>query len=227
MKSEGIDERTQRESKESMGTQQSDGEHYTPEQVRAILERALSGRSASGSDDPTAIGYEELIETANELDISEQELARAIEEHETHYAIEESEERWKLRRKEKFFEHFRSYLVVNGALMLIDLVTSGGTWFFWPLFGWGIGLGFDAAAAFFPKKRDIERGGRKLLRKERKQAARIAREKQALHRLQGRGRRSGRSSSGGSDGPGKKSIIVDAKRKKLIIESGERRIEIG
>lgn len=52
------------------------------------------------------------------------------------------------RVKEKlgFYWHLASYLVVNGMLIVIYLLTSLGTgdlyypWFVWPLAGWGVGL---------------------------------------------------------------------------------------
>ena len=37
-----------------------------------------------------------------------------------------------------FYHHLTVYLVVNAILFLIDIFSGGGTWFFWPLFGWGI-----------------------------------------------------------------------------------------
>ena len=39
-----------------------------------------------------------------------------------------------------FYGHFATYGGVIGLLFLIDLLTGGAWWFFWPLFGWGIGI---------------------------------------------------------------------------------------
>lgn len=48
-----------------------------------------------------------------------------------------------------FYVHLTVYIIVNGGLFLIDLVTSPGSfWFFWPLMGWGIGLAFHALTVF-------------------------------------------------------------------------------
>ena len=182
--------------------------HYSPEQVRAILERALQ---RNGGGDPTSITYNELLETAHELDIDQKALEEAIIEYEETYALQDACERWKKRRKEKFFEHFRSYLIVNAVLFAIDLVTSGGTWFFWPLFGWGIGLAFDAAEAFYPKEKDVERGVRRLLKKEQKERRKRER-KESWHSLANSLR---------------KQLSVENKRGKIVIEKGDRRIKIG
>ncbi|EPX59677.1 hypothetical protein D187_002421 [Cystobacter fuscus DSM 2262] len=37
-----------------------------------------------------------------------------------------------------FYMHVLSYLSVNLGLFILDMMTPGGPWFFWPLVGWGI-----------------------------------------------------------------------------------------
>jgi len=40
-----------------------------------------------------------------------------------------------------FYSHLMVYIVVNAGLFAIDYITSPDQlWFYWPLFGWGIGL---------------------------------------------------------------------------------------
>jgi uncharacterized membrane protein len=46
-----------------------------------------------------------------------------------------------------FYAHLAVYLAVNLGLILLSIAT-GGTWFVWPLFGWGIGLLAHAVAVF-------------------------------------------------------------------------------
>ncbi len=136
------------------------GEMYTVEEVESILRRALRRKRDSGE-----ITYEELVETARELGIAPGELERAINEQRTTGEYESACEEWKLRRKRKFYDHLRAYLIVNGFLFLLDIMVSGGSWFYFCLLGWGIGLAFDAANAFNPDPKVIERGARKLMRK--------------------------------------------------------------
>ncbi|MGE3799542.1 MAG: 2TM domain-containing protein [Candidatus Kapaibacterium sp.] len=182
--------------------------HYSPEQVQAILERALSRNKGS---DPTNITYDELLETAQELDIDQKVLEEAISDYEQTYLLEDARKRWKTLRKAKFFKHFRTYLIVNAIFAAIDLVIFGGTMFFWLLFTWGIGLGFDAAEAFYPKERDVERGAIRMVQKEQKERLKQER-KQQWHNL--------------ADGI-RKQFTVENKQGKIIIEKGDRRIEIG
>ena len=49
--------------------------------------------------------------------------------------------------------HIQAYLFVNGSLFLINLLTAGGWWVFWPIFGWGMAL---AAHWFYVKSIYIE-----------------------------------------------------------------------
>jgi hypothetical protein len=48
-----------------------------------------------------------------------------------------------------FFVHLVVYIAVNLLLIVINLSTSPGHfWFQWPLLGWGIGLVFHAVGVF-------------------------------------------------------------------------------
>ena len=52
--------------------------------------------------------------------------------------------------KMSFFIHLTIYVVINLLLVVINLVTSPGhLWFYWALFGWGIGLFFHGLSVFF------------------------------------------------------------------------------
>ncbi len=204
----------------STGEEKGTG-RYSPEQVQAILERAISNRK--GGDDLTGISYEELQETAVELDIDAGDLDAAIMEYEASWELEDARERWLVRRKEKFFEHLRSYLIVNAMLMGIALLSGSGFWFLWPLLGWGVGLAFDASEAFYPKQSDIDRGADRLLRKEERSRRKREKGKRKIS-IDLDGLTNARNHGAQSFS---RNIIIDPKRKKLIIEKGDRRIEIG
>jgi hypothetical protein len=48
-----------------------------------------------------------------------------------------------------FYGNLVSYIVVNIGLMVLNLLTSPHhLWFFWPMFGWGIGLVFHGLKVF-------------------------------------------------------------------------------
>lgn len=46
-----------------------------------------------------------------------------------------------------FYAHLAVFLAINFGLFLMSIAT-GGTWFVWPLFGWGVGLLAHAVAVF-------------------------------------------------------------------------------
>ena len=50
-----------------------------------------------------------------------------------------------------FFSHLLIYLLVNAGLFLMNLLTTGEDrvwWFYWPLFGWGIGVAAHGFSVF-------------------------------------------------------------------------------
>jgi hypothetical protein len=47
-----------------------------------------------------------------------------------------------------FYIHATVFVLVNIGLFIINLLTGGGWWFYWPLIGWGIGLGAHALGVF-------------------------------------------------------------------------------
>jgi hypothetical protein len=47
-----------------------------------------------------------------------------------------------------FYTHATVYVLVNIGLFVINLLTGGGWWFYWPLLGWGVGLGIHALSVF-------------------------------------------------------------------------------
>ena len=47
-----------------------------------------------------------------------------------------------------FYTHATVFVLVNIGLFLINLLAGGTWWFFWPLMGWGIGLGVHALNVF-------------------------------------------------------------------------------
>ena len=47
-----------------------------------------------------------------------------------------------------FYTHAIIYVLVNIGLFVINVLTGGGWWFYWPLLGWGIGLGIHALSVF-------------------------------------------------------------------------------
>jgi hypothetical protein len=47
-----------------------------------------------------------------------------------------------------FYIHATVFVLVNSGLFVINLLTPGSWWFYWPLIFWGIGLGIHALNVF-------------------------------------------------------------------------------
>ncbi len=54
----------------------------------------------------------------------------------------------RVRALKAFYTHLTLFSIVNFVLLLVDLSTPGRPWFFYPLLGWGLGLGLHAAQTF-------------------------------------------------------------------------------
>ena len=122
---------------------------FSKDEVDRIIRRALKLNKED------AISHQELMETAREFGIDPQTLEAAIEEDKEEFEKEKARKKRLLRRKARFHRHLWSYLIVIGALLLINFLTPGPWWFQWPALGWGIGLAFNFKAAYFPVQKDM------------------------------------------------------------------------
>ena len=122
---------------------------YSKDDVDRIIRRALKLKTED------SISHQELMDTAREFGIDPQALETAIEEDKEEFEKERARKTRLLRSKARFYRHLWSYLIVIGALLLINILTPGPWWFQWPALGWGIGLAFNFKAAYFPVQKDI------------------------------------------------------------------------
>jgi hypothetical protein len=49
-----------------------------------------------------------------------------------------------------FYTHLSVYGSVIFFLLMVDLLTGSGWWFFWPALAWGVGIMIHAAVTFLP-----------------------------------------------------------------------------
>jgi len=122
---------------------------YSKEEVDRIIRRALKLKKED------SINHQELVDTAREFGIDPQTLSAAIEEDKEDFEKERTRRLHLQRRKAHFHRHLWSYIIVIGALLLINALTAGPWWFQWPALGWGIGLAFNFKAAYFPVQKDV------------------------------------------------------------------------
>lgn len=53
------------------------------------------------------------------------------------------------KQKVGFYKHAGIWAVVSVAIIVMDVFTGPGWWFFWPVLGWGIAVAFHAGSIFF------------------------------------------------------------------------------
>ena len=122
---------------------------YSTDEVGAIVRLALERQGPEGR-----ISHDELLETAREIGVSAEDIEEAVaEEARIRQAKAEIFAR-RRRLKQQFFANLVSFVAVNSALFIIDRVTTGGTWFYWPLLVWGIALTAHAAVLLSPRTED-------------------------------------------------------------------------
>jgi hypothetical protein len=79
-----------------------------------------------------------------------------------------------------FYVHAAIFVLVNTGLFAINALTAGTWWFYWPLIGWSIALGFHALTLFvFEGKGPLgeeweERKTREMMEKEEAEKDRAA-----------------------------------------------------
>ena len=130
-------------------------------EVATIVKRGLLRR---GTHD--TITHDDLIEIALRSGLTREQLEAAIDEEATEGDMERAREKWLQSRRARFHRHLRSYVIVIGGLLLINLMTRGSAWVLWPMIGWGIGLAFDASNTYFMSPGRIERGAKWMLKRE-------------------------------------------------------------
>ena len=140
----------------------SDSREFSQEAMQDIFRRAL--RRHVRPDE--SLSYDDLLETAREMGISESAMTAAIAEYDEEGALEAARRKWLAKRRRAFTEHLRAYLIINGGCLLLDLLLSGGVWFYYVMIGWGIGLAFDASDTFWSNPETVDKRARKLLRRE-------------------------------------------------------------
>lgn len=134
---------------------------YTEDDVSRIIRHALSNRA-----DRDTISHDELVEIAASSGIPRERLEAVVEELEANREIEAARAEWVRRRRAKFQRDLIVYVATNAFFVLIWLVASRGYfWPIWPILGWGIGMFFEWQKAYMMSDADIERGARRILRK--------------------------------------------------------------
>lgn len=156
---------------------------YTQQEVTEILKRAMKQQSLKEQD----LSHDELLEMADEVGIDRAALESAtvdLAESRADELAREEDARELAQERSRLLEGFAFsllvYLGVGAMLYFVDTRFTGGTWYYWVLMGWGIGLLFRLRSVFFPRHSLERRKKReaKMARRLERRALREARHRQ-------------------------------------------------
>lgn len=138
-----------------------DARKYSDDEVREILEHALTGAKA----DPTSITHGDLVAIGEQVGLTPEAMARAAREV-TQAKLDGAATRsLKSRRRKLLGVHAALYAVLNALLFTVNfLSTPGEWWFLFPVVFWGLALAAHAGLALGlgVSARSLERERRRL-----------------------------------------------------------------
>jgi len=134
---------------------------YSNDDIDRILRRAINKNSSHTN----GVTESDLFRIASELNISREQVLHALKEDKELAGYEEARKMWLDKKKTGFREHLAAFVIVNGFLTAVNILTLGTvSWVFYPIFGWGIGLAFDFYESFYPSEDKIDAGARKMMK---------------------------------------------------------------
>ena len=155
-------------------------DRYSKDELQAILGTALQRQGHSGD-----YGRADLLETARELGLSEAEVLAAEAELADKRELDAEINKQRQMARQGMVAHTVSYAVVNAGLYVVDILTPGGPWFYWPLLGWGIVLAIHLGTTLVAGKQAWEAAAQRELARKRKKQARAQVWEQAINNLTG------------------------------------------
>ncbi|MCU0566401.1 MAG: 2TM domain-containing protein [Oculatellaceae cyanobacterium Prado106] len=129
-------------------------EIYRQEDAQQILQLAIARQAEAGE-----LSRTQLFEIAAELNISPADIQAAEQEWLTYRGELQERQDYNRCRRDKFQQGFVKYLIVNGFLVAIDLLTGGGiSWSLYVILGWGLGVALDAWKSYRTEGEAYEAG---------------------------------------------------------------------
>jgi 2TM domain len=136
---------------------------YSQEDVQRILQLAIARQA---DDQNKEFSYEILLEIAHELDISVESLQLAERDWRFQQSEIQQRQAFDAYRLSRFKKRIGNFAIVNGFLMLINFVATGGlSWSLYILLGWGLIVGLDIWNTFQSKGEEYEIAFQKWYRK--------------------------------------------------------------
>jgi 2TM domain len=130
-------------------SKQSSIDAYSQEDVREILDIAMSDRSTLDPD----LSHPQLLEIAQELSISPEIIELAKNKWLARQQVIKKHQDFDLYRRSKLQDRLGKYAIVNACLIPINFFTGFGvSWSLYVLTSWGIVRGVAAWRVFFQRQ---------------------------------------------------------------------------
>ncbi|NJN86448.1 MAG: 2TM domain-containing protein [Leptolyngbyaceae cyanobacterium SL_7_1] len=137
-------------------------EAYSPEDVQQILQIAIARQAESGD-----LSRSQLLEIADEMGISRDELQQAEQEWVAYRGIDQEKRAFNTYRRHRFQQQAARFAIVNGFLIVLNVVTYGGSiWAHYILLIWGLFLALNAWKTFQTQGEGYERAFDRWRRKQ-------------------------------------------------------------
>lgn len=146
---------------------------YRQDEVQEILHLAIANQAKAGE-----LSRDQLFEIADELGLSPQDIQNAEQEWQGIQRIDQEKQAFIRWRRLQFHQHSVKYLIVNGFLMVFDLLTFGDAGVGLIIFGsqalsfslfialiWGLFLALDGWQSRQTEGKTFERKFRKWQRR--------------------------------------------------------------
>ncbi len=133
---------------------------YSQEDIQQILSIAIARQS-----DDTEFSYEQLLEIAEELEITPEALQQSEIEWRSQNTIVRQKQTFDLFRRNKLKKRVGNYAIANSFLVLLDLLNSGDlSWSLYILLIWGLKVGLDTWNTYYSNSEEYERAFQKWSR---------------------------------------------------------------
>lgn len=118
----------------------SDGQSYSDDEVRAIIERALASTSARGG-----LSHGDLLAVGEQVGLSAEAMTRAAEEVRAAQLDSAATRAITSRRRRWLAAHAGLFALINGLLFSVNFLTTPGQWWsLFPIVFWGLALALHA-----------------------------------------------------------------------------------
>ncbi len=126
---------------------------YSQEDIQQILSIAIARQS-----DDTEFSYQQLIEIAEELEITPEALQQSEIDWRSQNTIVRQKQKFDLYRRHKLKKKFGNYAIVNSFFIALDLLQGDGLFLsLYVLLIWGLKVGLDSWNTYYSNGEDYER----------------------------------------------------------------------